>query len=417
MSEEIFNKSESFKCEMVDNCDYDEFVDALNCRRFDAIRLLLTSGSINVNDRLRFTDLGYIPTPLIYARGDLSLIELLLECGADINGTNDKGQTACHVAAKAGDWIVLEFLVERGANVALKDHSGMTPLDTAMTSCLSVHRFISSIVAAGAPLDNDRVHFRLATVSTSCIQALLDRGVVVRDLRDSDGNTPLFACQLGDDGTASALAVLDMLVNVCGVDLNARNNAGNTCCHERAVGYQREIFGWFIEAGCDVNAVDNQGLTPLLRAFSSPRLREFVVWLLAAGADVHVRAADGQTAGHFATSHPGDARPIVHVVIAAGAEMESADNHGRTMRQLLDARGIVVDPLAIEAARREIAKVRLDFVRHRALQVCIGLQSRGLDALQMCAILQQACGPLAPVIAFHHWWAIATTVKHFQSKK
>jgi hypothetical protein len=39
------------------------------------------------------------------------------------------------------------------------------------------------------------------------------------------------------------------------------------------------------------------------------------------------------------------------------------------------------------AAHREIVKVRLDFVRHRAWQVCIGLQSRELDALQMCEIL------------------------------
>jgi hypothetical protein len=39
-----------------------------------------------------------------------------------------------------------------------------------------------------------------------------------------------------------------------------------------------------------------------------------------------------------------------------------------------------------------------------------------LDALQMCEILQQACGPVAPLIAFHHWWKIATTVKHFNSR-
>jgi hypothetical protein len=65
----------------------------------------------------------------------------------------------------------------------------------------------------------------------------------------------------------------------------------------------------------------------------------------------------------------------------------------------------------VEMARREIAKVRLDFVRWRALEVCIGLQPLQLDALQLCEILQHSCGPVACVIAFHQWW---TTVKHDQ---
>ena len=69
---------------------------------------------------------------------------------------------------------------------------------------------------------------------------------------------------------------------------------------------------------------------------------------------------------------------------------------------------------ALERARRGIAKVRLDLVRHRASQVCIGLQSSRLGALEICEILLHACGPVAPSIAFHQWWSIATTVKHFR---
>jgi hypothetical protein len=77
-------------------------------------------------------------------------------------------------------------------------------------------------------------------------------------------------------------------------------------------------------------------------------------------------------------------------------------------------RQLIIDAEQVETARREIAKVRLDFVRNRAMEVCIGLQSLRLDALQVCEILQLACGPLARLIAFHQWWKIATTVKHFK---
>jgi hypothetical protein len=60
---------------------------------------------------------------------------------------------------------------------------------------------------------------------------------------------------------------------------------------------------------------------------------------------------------------------------------------------------------------------RLDIVRKRAFQVCVGLQPLGLDALQMCEVrvLAQSCGPAGPLVPFHQWWKFATTVKHFRS--
>lgn len=62
----------------------------------------------------------------------------------------------------------------------------------------------------------------------------------------------------------------------------------------------------------------------------------------------------------------------------------------------------------LAGARRAIARTQ-----RRALQVCLGLHARGLDALQLCEILMYACGRMAPLISFHQWCAIATTVKHF----
>jgi hypothetical protein len=45
-----------------------------------------------------------------------------------------------------------------------------------------------------------------------------------------------------------------------------------------------------------------------------------------------------------------------------------------------------IDPDQGEAAHRDIAKARIDFVRCRALHVCIALQSLELDALQLRAL-------------------------------
>jgi hypothetical protein len=103
---------------------------------------------------------------------------------------------------------------------------------------------------------------------------------------------------------------------------------------------------------------------------------------------------------------------FVHALLAAGADLDAADESGQTPRMCLAERRVTVDPQQVESARRDIARTRLDFVRYRAMDVCIGLQPLQLDALQVCEILQLACGPLARLIAFHQWWKIATTVKH-----
>lgn len=68
----------------------------------------------------------------------------------------------------------------------------------------------------------------------------------------------------------------------------------------------------------------------------------------------------------------------------------------------------------IEETRIRIEKIRLGFVSESALQICLGLQSLRLPALQTCEILQYACGPVSPLIQFHQWWKISTVVKHFR---
>jgi hypothetical protein len=107
---------------------------------------------------------------------------------------------------------------------------------------------------------------------------------------------------------------------------------------------------------------------------------------------------------------------ILNCFVAVDANLDAMDNHGVTVRHQLARLEVVIVDIDVESARRRIAKIRLDLVRNRAMQFCIGLQPLGLDALQMCEILQHACcrGRLAQLIPFHIWWKIATTVKHFQ---
>jgi hypothetical protein len=138
--------------------------------------------------------------------------------------------------------------------------------------------------------------------------------------------------------------------------------------------------------------------------------------LLALGADVDVVTNIGE---QRATAPRIGERPAsLCALVAAGGDLDQPNNKGETPRTIAARRHVAL-PTAdeINAARQRIAKTRLDLVRERAFQICVGLQSFRLNALQLCEILMHSFGAIGSLIAFHQWWAIATKVKHFRDHK
>jgi ankyrin repeat protein len=88
------------------------------------------------------------------------------------------------------------------------------------------------LIRAGASLDelNRDELCRLAAINTAAIQLLMNRNIVIGDLRDENGQTPLhFAAHFGTIG-----AVLNKLLE-CGVDLEARDKLMGRTCTEIAI--------------------------------------------------------------------------------------------------------------------------------------------------------------------------------------
>lgn len=86
----------------------------------NVVLLLRAGANPNVSDLE-----GDAPIHLVeYQGGGVDVVRALLDGGADINRRNDKGETALHLAAKAGDIDSAKLLIERGANVNAKDKAG-----------------------------------------------------------------------------------------------------------------------------------------------------------------------------------------------------------------------------------------------------------------------------------------------------
>jgi ankyrin repeat protein len=374
----------------------------------DAARVasLISDGSLDVNTT-RFK--SFSETPLIVAAlsGRAHIVSLLLDAGARIDDCNRVGDTACHIAAHSNRADVVDVLIARGANLGVHNHGSHTPLSLAIAR--SLEPIVCALISAGAPLDQPASLCIAAAMSTAVLQLLLDRGVNVAQLRDREGRTAIHIA----GRSKNSLAVIQMLVRVARVDVNAFDTGGNTCCHTFAYHDNDTALRWLLSSGVEVNfdARDTLIQTPLRDAVRQNHI-ECVWLLLAAGADTNVKNYYGQTPLHFAAR----LAPLAFsLLVAASADVDVRDNAGQPPRSY--AIGLAQPNTdEIDSIRRRFARIRVELVRARATAVCIGLRARDLDALCMCEILTYACGPMASLIPFHNWWQIATTVKHLRSR-
>ena len=73
-------------------------------------------------------------TPILYAskNGNLKLLFILIDLGADINSINDKGYTPLHYAVENNDERMVKHLLIRGANKFVNDRDNINPYNLAV---------------------------------------------------------------------------------------------------------------------------------------------------------------------------------------------------------------------------------------------------------------------------------------------
>ena len=331
---------------------------ALQRRTCATIKLLLDRGaspSLEQDSDVRFP-LHWI---ISYGGEDtLSLVQILVKHGADIDLVDEKGQTAIALAVEKENLEIVQLLLQNKAKPTLRvsanfkrSHILVLTTEIRTTPAKSL-RMAQLMLEHG--LD---VNFRTSRDETplwwaanygnlAVTRLLLDHGAFV-DVQKRFGGTPLMAAitniqavpesqvqvsiPLGKpiESIAHAQEHEDVarLLVFSGANTNLRTGSGLTALHYAAEKGSSKIVELLINHGVDPTIADNFGSTPLYCAAKNGH-ENTARSLLSHNAEVNARTSLGWTALHSAASW-GHAN-MVPLLVDAGSDLSAISYSGHT---------------------------------------------------------------------------------------
>ncbi|MEC7233202.1 MAG: ankyrin repeat domain-containing protein, partial [Planctomycetota bacterium] len=189
-----------------------------------------------------------------------------LENGADVNATNNDGETALLVALLEGNLDVVKLLVEKDVNVVnAKDKSGLTALHLAVEvgnlAILKVLLEQDNDVNAQDDDGNTALHSAAKMGLSKFVDVLLKQEGVEVSAKDDDGWTPLHWSAARGRLPAYLLFMRESITmkRVLRDGRRVREELGDVSDH-------RAVVELLATHGADVTAEDDEGWTPIHRA-------------------------------------------------------------------------------------------------------------------------------------------------------
>jgi ankyrin repeat protein len=343
----------------------------------DSVKLLLQHGAdVNAAN----AD-GVTPLILASLRQRVDVVVLLLTTGADVNTLESRGRSALTAAVHTGNTALVQLLLEHNANIQLTDSAGENAL---MKAALEGHVSMMELlvqrglsVTAVDKTGNTALMVAVSTGQKEAVEWLLQHGAAADTLNDAGFTALYLACGAGSGDNA---VIMELLLQHSADANKCANKLTGTALGMAAYYGNVECARALIAAGVDVNCADikgqmslhmvgmpgqNAALLQLLLDSGATAIMNKVVplvctqgaqccthvtvlmqcttadtvkVLLAAGADVHVTTAAGDTCLHVAARHNYRA-PVLCLLIKAGADLHAVNKAGKTAAQLAHDKG------------------------------------------------------------------------------
>lgn len=257
--------------------------------RSDGLTPLKTAATLGKNEALRAliaagadvnTQKGGSLSPLMAAAlmGNVETVRALIANGASVNARLATNETALFYGAKytgTGNLEIVKMLVEAGADVSVKNDSGKFAHEIAAANKLYV---IESYLVDIYNRDNDLFNvtakasreMKTATMSTRLANWQLMKDELAKGANPRFANDDGFTTLINLVSTLSALLVtlndddVTMKAIMARSDLNAQiKKDGLTALHIAVDNKNARLVGWLIKAGANVNIQSRKNETPL----------------------------------------------------------------------------------------------------------------------------------------------------------
>ncbi|XP_036192065.1 nuclear factor NF-kappa-B p100 subunit isoform X2 [Myotis myotis] len=186
-----------------------------------------------------------------------------------VNITNHLHQTPLHLAVITGQTNVVSFLLQVGADPTLLDRHGDSAVHLALRAGASAPDLLGALLRSGVPAVPQLlhmpdfeglypVHLAVHARSPECLDLLVDNGAEVEAAERQGGRTALHLATEMEE-----LGLVTHLVTKLHANVNARTFAGNTPLHLAAGLGSPTLTRLLLKAGADIHAENEEPLCPL----------------------------------------------------------------------------------------------------------------------------------------------------------
>lgn len=182
------------------------------------------------------------------AKGDTEEVRWLLEQGAEVNGQNEKGQTALMLATLNNHYKIVELLIEAGSDVNVRDHNKLTPFIASGSN--GFFEILELMAKNGADLDSFNQFGGTALIPAAekgylrAVQSAIKVGVPVNHVNHLGWSALLEAVILGDGGYLYR-DIVEELVQA-GANVELKDHGGESAI-DYAKKFHQNLVGLILE--------------------------------------------------------------------------------------------------------------------------------------------------------------------------